>query len=235
MFVRILQILALLALINTSTTYVIHINNTTNSNIPERDHTYSIHTVHWKSRGYTNDVDNVKIHFLDYQQQSKWTYTSEHLADQVNSAGTVCGDASVLWWDGWESIALLLLSLGHRLAPHLFSEPPRAEPCLACKQKIIDPHAMFRCGRSFHIKCCRATSVRSEQCLECRDHINERLGFNNMSGKERLLVFIREVSTEVMAIDNNSSEVLPQDQLTVLLRKLSRKIAKLIPCHLLLL
>ncbi|RIB05841.1 hypothetical protein C2G38_2047269 [Gigaspora rosea] len=119
MFVRILQILALLALVNTSTTYVIHINNTTNSNITERDHTYPIHTVHWKSRGYTDDVDNIKIHFLDYQQQSKWTYTSEHLADQVNSAGwsvgyyvcaeytsfivteTVCGDVSTLWWDGW--------------------------------------------------------------------------------------------------------------------------------------
>ncbi|RHZ72515.1 hypothetical protein Glove_242g97 [Diversispora epigaea] len=83
-----------------------------------------------------------------------------------------------------ESIALLLLSLDHKVAPHLFSEPPRPEPCLICKQEIIDSHAMFRCGHSFHIKCCRATSVRSEQCPECRDH--------NMEQPERLKDMRRE-------------------------------------------
>jgi len=93
------------------------------------------------------------------------------------------------------------MSLGHRVAPNLFSEPSqRAEPCLDCKQEIIDSHVMFRCG--------------------------ERLGWKNMSREERLLAFIHEVSTEVMEIDSNSSEVIPQDQPSTILRKLSRKVGK---------
>ena len=47
-----------------------------------------------------------------------------------------------------------------------------------------------------------------------------------MSRKERLLAFIHEVSTEVMEIDSNSSEVIPQDQPSVILRKLSRRVSK---------
>ncbi|CAB4422423.1 unnamed protein product [Rhizophagus irregularis] len=38
-----------------------------------------------------------------------------------------------------------------------------------------------------------------------------------MSREERLLAFICEMSTEVMDIDNNSSEVISQDQPSVLL------------------
>ena len=47
-----------------------------------------------------------------------------------------------------------------------------------------------------------------------------------MSREERLLAFIHEVSTEVMEIDSNSSEVIPQDQPSTILRKLSRKVGK---------
>ena len=47
-----------------------------------------------------------------------------------------------------------------------------------------------------------------------------------MSREERLLAFIYEVSTEVMEIDSNSSEVIPQDQPSVILRKLSRRVGK---------
>jgi hypothetical protein len=129
-----------------------------------------------------------------------------------------------------ESIALFLMSLGHRVAPNLFSEPPqRAEPCLDCKQEIIDSHVMFRCGHTFHIRCCRANSVRSERCPECRSNVIEqleKLGWKNMSREERLLAFIYEVSTEVMEIDSNSSEVIPQDQPSTILQKLSRKVGK---------
>ncbi|CAI2195950.1 3042_t:CDS:1, partial [Funneliformis geosporum] len=49
----------------------------------------------------------------------------------------------------------------------------------------------------------------------------EQLGFKNMSREERLSAFIREVSTEVIDIDNNSSEVIPQNQPLELLHKLS--------------
>ncbi|CAG8571993.1 2847_t:CDS:2 [Funneliformis caledonium] len=69
------------------------------------------------------------------------------------------------------------MSLDHRVASNLFSEPSqRAESCLDCKQEIIDSHL-------------------------------ERLSWKNMSRKERLLAFIHEVSTEVMEIDSNSSEL----------------------------
>ncbi|CAG8583273.1 13599_t:CDS:2 [Funneliformis mosseae] len=54
----------------------------------------------------------------------------------------------------------------------------------------------------------------------------EQLGWKNMSREERLLAFIHEVSTEVMEIDSNSSEVIPQDQPSVILRKLSRRVGK---------
>jgi hypothetical protein len=47
-----------------------------------------------------------------------------------------------------------------------------------------------------------------------------------MSREERLLAFIHEVSTELMEIDSNSSEVIPQDQPSVILRKLSRRVGK---------
>jgi len=47
-----------------------------------------------------------------------------------------------------------------------------------------------------------------------------------MSREERLLAFIHEVTTEVMEIDSNSSEVIPQDQPSTILRKLSRKVGK---------
>src|SRR5256884_1195976 len=91
---------------------------------------------------------------------------------------------------------ILLMSLGHRVAPDLFSEPPqRAEPCLACKREIINSHAMFQCGHTFHISCCNASSVRKERCPECRSNVIEqleRLGWKNMSREERLLAFILE-------------------------------------------
>ncbi|CAB4473488.1 hypothetical protein RhiirA1_502755 [Rhizophagus irregularis] len=129
-----------------------------------------------------------------------------------------------------KSIALLLMSLGHRVAPDLFSEPPqRAEPCLACKREIINSHAMFQCGHTFHISCCNASSVRKERCPECQSNVIEqleKLGWKNMSREERLSAFIYEVSTEVMEIDSNSSEVIPQDQPSVILRKLSRRVGK---------
>ena len=48
----------------------------------------------------------------------------------------------------------------------------------------------------------------------------------NMSREERLLAFIYEVSTEVMEIDSNSSEVILQDQPSVILQKLSRRVGK---------
>ena len=54
--------------------------------------------------------------------------------------------------------------------------------------------------------------------------LNDSVG--NMSREERLLAFIYEVSTEVMEIDSNSSEVIPQDQPSTILRKLSRKVGK---------
>ncbi|CAG8656964.1 955_t:CDS:2 [Funneliformis caledonium] len=102
------------------------------------------------------------------------------------------------------------MSLGHRVAPNLFSEPSqRAEPCLDCKREIINSHAMFQCGYTFHISCCNASSVRKERCSECRSNVIEQLeqlGWKNMSKEERLLAFIHEVSTEVMEIDSNSSE-----------------------------
>ena len=47
-----------------------------------------------------------------------------------------------------------------------------------------------------------------------------------MSREERLSAFIHEVSTEVMEIDSNSSEVIPQDQPSVILRKLSQRVGK---------
>jgi len=47
-----------------------------------------------------------------------------------------------------------------------------------------------------------------------------------MSREERLLAFIYEVTTEVMEIDSNSSEIIPQDQPSAILRKLSRKVGK---------
>ena len=47
-----------------------------------------------------------------------------------------------------------------------------------------------------------------------------------MSREERLLAFIYEVLTEVMKIDSNSSKVIPQDQLSTILWKLSQKIGK---------
>ncbi|RGB34210.1 hypothetical protein C1646_702664, partial [Rhizophagus diaphanus] len=66
-----------------------------------------------------------------------------------------------------ESIALFLMSLGHRVAPNLFSEPQRAKPYLACKREIINSHAMFQYGHTFHISCCNASSVHKERCPEC--------------------------------------------------------------------
>ncbi len=129
-----------------------------------------------------------------------------------------------------KSITLFLMSLGYKVAPHLFSEPPqRAEPCLNCKQEIIDSHVMFWCGHTFHIRCCCANSVRSERCPECRSNVIEQLeqlGWKNMSREERLLAFIHEVSTEVMEIDSNSSKVISQDQPSAILQKLSRKVGK---------
>ena len=129
-----------------------------------------------------------------------------------------------------ESIALFLMSLDYRVAPNLFSEPPqRAEPCLDCKQEIIDSHVMFWCDHTFHIRCCRANSVRSERCPECWSNVIEQLerfGWKNMSREERLSAFIHEVSTEVMEIDSNLSEIIPQDQPSVILRKLSRRVGK---------
>ncbi|CAI2189186.1 9867_t:CDS:2 [Funneliformis geosporum] len=47
-----------------------------------------------------------------------------------------------------------------------------------------------------------------------------------MSIEEKLLAFIREVLTEVMYIDNNSSKVILQDQPIELLCKLSQKVEK---------
>src|SRR3954471_3671892 len=65
--------------------------------------------------------------------------------------------------------------------------------------------------------------------LACRDHHIKQLaqlGFNDMCREEKLLAFIREISTEVMDVDNNLSEILPQDQPSVLLRKLCQKVGK---------
>ncbi|CAG8545123.1 11841_t:CDS:1 [Ambispora gerdemannii] len=47
-----------------------------------------------------------------------------------------------------------------------------------------------------------------------------------MSREERLSAFIHEVSTEMMKIDSNSSEIIPQDQLSTILQKLSRRVSK---------
>jgi hypothetical protein len=124
-----------------------------------------------------------------------------------------------------ESIALFLMSLGHRVTPSLFSEPlQKAEPCLDCKREIINSHAMFQCGHTFHLSCCPALSVRKEQCPVCQEHNREeleKLGWKNMSIEERLSAFIYEVSTEVMEIDSNSSEVIFQNQPSTILLKLS--------------
>ena len=110
-----------------------------------------------------------------------------------------------------ESIALLLMSLCHRVAPDLFPEPPqKAEPCLDCKREIINSHVMFQCGYTFHLSCCRASSVRKERCPVCQERNREeleRLGFKYASKEQKLLAFIREVTTEVMDVDNNPSEV----------------------------
>ncbi|CAI2165218.1 5270_t:CDS:2 [Funneliformis geosporum] len=71
-----------------------------------------------------------------------------------------------------QEFVALFLSVERHLIFSLPNEPPqRAEPCLE-------------------------STIRNERCPECRDYINERLGFNDMSRKERLLTFIREVTTE---------------------------------------
>src|SRR5204862_7327319 len=114
--------------------------------------------------------------------------------------------------------------------PHLFSEPPeRADSCLACKREIINSRVMFQCGRTFHISCCNASSVRKESCPECKSNVIEQLeqlSWKNMRREERLSAFIHEVSTEVMEIVSNLSEVIPQDQLSVILQKLFRRVSK---------
>ena len=84
MFVHKLQVLgillALLAIINTSTTYVIRgiatYNTKTSNNISARDHKYSIHRVNFHARGNLDSlyfVYNTCIHFLDWEQKSRWT------------------------------------------------------------------------------------------------------------------------------------------------------------------
>ncbi|GBB88518.1 hypothetical protein RclHR1_15040004 [Rhizophagus clarus] len=88
---------------------------------------------------------------------------------------------------------------------------------------------MFQCDHTIHLSCCNASSVRKEQCPVCRSNVVkqlEKLGWKNMSREERLSVFIHEVSTEVMEIDSNSSEVTSQDQPSTILQKLSRKVGK---------
>jgi hypothetical protein len=88
---------------------------------------------------------------------------------------------------------------------------------------------MFLYGHTFHLSCCNASSVHKERCPECQSNVIEqleKLGWKNMSREERLLAFIYKVSTEVMEIDSNSSEVIPQDQLSTILQKLSRKVSK---------
>jgi hypothetical protein len=88
---------------------------------------------------------------------------------------------------------------------------------------------MFQCGHTFHLSCCPALSVRKERCPVCQERNREeleKLGWKNMSREERLSAFIYEVSTEVMEIDSNSSEVIPQDQPSTILLKLSRKVGK---------
>jgi len=85
MFVNKLQVLgillALLAIINTSTTYVIRdiatYNTKTSNSISARDHKYSRHRVNFHVRGYIKPVHDTCIHFLDWKQKSKWTYCSD--------------------------------------------------------------------------------------------------------------------------------------------------------------
>ena len=88
MFVHKLQVLgillALLAIINTSTTYVIRdiatYNTKTSNSISARDHKYSRHRVNFETRGSfgpSNAPINTCIHFLDWEQKSMWTYCSD--------------------------------------------------------------------------------------------------------------------------------------------------------------
>ncbi|CAG8646192.1 14285_t:CDS:1, partial [Funneliformis mosseae] len=49
----------------------------------------------------------------------------------------------------------------------------------------------------------------------------KQLSWKNISREERLSAFIHEVSTEMMEIDSNSSEVILQDQPSTILQKLS--------------
>jgi hypothetical protein len=85
------------------------------------------------------------------------------------------------------------MSLGHRVAFHLFSEPPQiAEPCLACKRKIINSHAMFQCGHTFHLSCYRANTVHSEWCSEYQSNVIkqlEQLSWKNMSREGKIVSF----------------------------------------------
>ena len=79
MFVRILQILVLLAIINTSTTYVIRditTYNTTTYDVNNDDPKYPTHNVNFHVRGYTARVLDTCIHFIDNQMESKLTYCS---------------------------------------------------------------------------------------------------------------------------------------------------------------
>ncbi|CAG8612746.1 7826_t:CDS:2, partial [Acaulospora morrowiae] len=74
-----------------------------------------------------------------------------------------------------------------------------------------------------------ARDFRSEQCPECRDHnVEQPERLKDMSREEKLLAFIREVTTEIMEVDNDSSEVLSPDNYRPFefLRKLCRKIGK---------
>ncbi|CAG8660466.1 16059_t:CDS:2 [Funneliformis mosseae] len=68
--------------------------------------------------------------------------------------------------------------------------------------------------------CCPAFSVRKKQCLVCQERNREeleKLSWKNMSKEERLLAFIYEMLTEVMEIDSNLSEVIPQNQPSTIL------------------
>ena len=89
----------------------------------------------------------------------------------------------------------ILSNLIYRVVTNLFTnEPPqRTEPCLECKEEIINLFALFPCGHAFHIRCCRKASIRTEKCPECQDYINEQLGFNEMSREQKLLAFVREM------------------------------------------
>src|SRR3954469_21034138 len=82
MFVHKLQVLGILlvilAIINTSTTYVIR-------DIAARDHTYSIHKVNYNSRGDLTMLDNTCVSFLDYQQNSMETHCSADESGELES------------------------------------------------------------------------------------------------------------------------------------------------------